>query len=608
MAKLLIPFNMLNRWRFINLLQLVFETAQTKYRRNLNPWQVTVRKFLDTDAMKIETTFKLASACVFAVMLTVAVLPYNTSVATRDGLGNLEQVLAREQQFESLLDSLRDAETGQRGFVITGKESFLSPYYGALAQLPALRRTLVEESKTTTDQKAIEHIFSLADLKLAELAETIALRRTKGFAVVEPIVSSERGKKYMDDLRAMIDAQSALSFKKRNLLRLNLERTTSNALYTSLAVTLGNLLLLGALLILMLRLLSERMHVSTKLRHTSDNLRLSNDESLLRNKQMEVSAAMLHALGAVQTLPETSTIIAKFCAKLFPDLAGILYLYRNSRDLLEPHSTWGTAEMVPEPFEPNECWALKRGSIHHSATALDLNCAHYAQKLRDDAEHLCLPLVSQGEVIGLLHVTGPSYIHPTFPHRNLLDRTAEQIALAVSNVALRETLKLQSIVDPLTGMFNRRYMDETLKRELMRAERKKSPLALIVLDLDHFKNINDTYGHDAGDYVLTSVARQMIENIRDSDLACRFGGEEIILIMPECDQATAIQRAEKIRASIMSLDLRYAGNAVGLITASFGVAQFPEHGRDASSLIHAADQAMYRAKKAGRNRVMLAQS
>lgn len=565
-------------------------------------------KLFDNGAMKIETKFKLAGACVFSVMLIVAVLPYNTSVAMRDGLGNLEQASAREQQFESLLDFLRDAETGQRGFVITGKESFLSPYYGALAQLPSLRRTLIEQSKTSADQKAVEHIFSLADLKLAELAETIALRRTEGFAVVEPIVSSERGKKYMDELRVLIGAQSALSFKTKNFLRLTLEDTSSNALYTSLAVTLGNLLLLGVLLILMLRLLSERMHVSTKLRHASDDLRTSNDESLLRNTQMELSAAMLQALGAVQTLSETSTIIAKFCAKLFPGLNAILYLHKNSRDLLEPHTTWGTAEMVPEPFEPNECWALKRGNVHHTATELDLNCAHYAQTLSDQAERLCIPLVSQGEVIGLLYVEGPSSSHPAFPDQNLLNRTAEQIALAISNVTLRETLRLQSIVDPLTGMFNRRYMDETLKRELMRAERKKIPLSLIVLDLDHFKNINDTYGHNAGDYVLTSVARQVILNIRDSDLACRFGGEEIVLIMPECDQEAAMQRAGKIRASIMSLDLRYAGNAVAQITASFGVAQFPKHGRDANTLIHAADQAMYRAKEAGRNCIMLAQS
>ena len=557
--------------------------------------------------MKIESKFKFAAICVLAIMLFVAVLPYNTSVAMRDGLSNLEQASAREQQFESLLDFLRDAETGQRGFVITGKESFLSPYYGALAQLPALRRTLVEQSKTPAEQKAVEQIFTLADLKFAELAETIALRRTKGFDVVEPIVSSERGKKYMDELRVQIGAQSALSFKARNFLRITLEQTSTNALYTGLAVTFGNLLLLGALLVLMLRLLSERMRASTTLQRTSDNLRISNDESSLRNAQMEVSAAMLQALGAVQTLPETSTIIASFCAKLFPSLGCILYLYRNSRDLLEPHATWGKVAVVPESFEPNECWALKRGSAHHTLTALDLHCAHYAQVADDQAERLCIPLISQGEVIGLLYIEASLLSGLAFADRNLLDRTAEQIALAVSNVALRETLRLQSIVDPLTGMFNRRYMDETLKRELMRAERRKSPLSLIVLDLDHFKEINDTYGHDIGDYVLTSVARHIIANIRDSDLACRFGGEEIVLILPECDQATAAQRAEKIRASIVLLDLRSVGNAIIPITASFGVAQFPEHGRDANALVHAADQAMYRAKEAGRNRVMLAE-
>ena len=557
--------------------------------------------------MKIESKFKLTAICVFAVMLFVAALPYKTNLATRDALNDLDQVLMREKQFESLLNLLRDAETGQRGFVITGKDSFLSPYYSALGQLPMLRRALIEQSRTSAEKKEVDTIFSISDLKMAELAETVALRRTDGFATVEPIVSSERGKKYMDTLRELIGRQTALSFQQRNAVRANLDSMSNNSLYTSLGATLANLSILTLLLILMLRLLTERKVAANQLQQTSNDLRASNADALLRNAQMEISAAMLQALDAVKTVPETSGIIATYCAKLFPKMSGTLYLHDKPRELLEPHALWGLRAAAAKAFELNECWALTRGGIHHARNAQDLRCAHYSNTVAALTECLCFPLVLQGEVIGLLSVESSPLENTASSHRYLLERTAEQIALAVSNVGLRETLHLQSIVDPLTGMFNRRYMDEALKRELFRAERKTAPLALIVFDLDHFKRVNDTYGHDAGDYVLKSVARQVTENIRDSDLACRFGGEELVLIMPECDIATAMQRAEKIRDAIASLDLHHIGSTLGTVSASFGVAQFPQHGRDATTLLHAADKAMYRAKQAGRNRVLAAQ-
>lgn len=557
--------------------------------------------------MKIESKFKLTALCVFVVMLFVAALPYVTGVATREVMDDLRHTLTREHEFQTLLDLLRDAETGQRGFVITGKESFLSPYYRALGQLPLLRQALTKQGRPSAEQNAVEQIFSVSDLKLAELAETIALRRTDGFASVEPIVSSERGKQYMDTLRELIGVQTAASLQRRNALRDNLEHTSDHALYTGIGVMLANLFVLALLLILMLRLLKERKFGASQLQQASDELQSSSADTAHRNTQMEISAAMLQALGAVATLHETSRIISIYCAKLFPELSGALYLHRNSRDVLEQQASWGTPGALAEQFEPSECWALQRGHVHYTRDAQDLCCTHYADTSVAATGRLCVPLISQGEVIGLLYLECQSADRATFKQQHLLDRTAEQIALALSNVKLRETLHRQSIVDPLTGMFNRRYMDETLKRELSRAERKKAPLALIVLDLDHFKHVNDTYGHSTGDHVLKSVAQQVMESIRDGDLACRFGGEELVLILPECDAATAMQRAQKLCSAIALLDLHHGGHTLGMVTASFGVAEFPQHGRDATALLHAADQAMYCAKQAGRNCVAIAQ-
>ena len=557
--------------------------------------------------MKIETKFKLTALCVFVVMLFVAALPYVTGVTTRDKMKESRGALAREQQFQSLLDLLRDAETGQRGFVITGKENFLAPYYQALSRLPPIRQTLNQPGQTPAVQKAVEQIFSTADLKLVELAATISLRRTDGFATVEKVVSSERGKQYMDSLRDLIGRQIEDSLKQRNKLRDDLELATDRVLYAGVAATLINLSILALLLIMMLRLLAERKSATYELQGTSDKLRLANVNAALLNEQLEISAGMMQALGAAATIQETYQIIATYCGKLFPELSGALYLHRNSRDALLRQAFWGAPVAVTEHFEPHECWALKRGRIHHTQDAQDLCCAHYTGSAKTPTGRLCLPLVSHSEVIGLLYVESHSGRDATIEQKNLLDRAAEQMSLALTNVKLRETLHRQSIIDPLTGMFNRRYMDETLKRELSRAERKKAPLSLIVLDLDHFKAVNDIHGHNAGDHVLKSVAKKITDNIRDGDLACRFGGEELVLILPECDVTVAMQRAEKIRAAIDSLDLRHGGVTLGKVTASLGVAGFPQHGRDATALIHTADQAMYCAKETGRNRVVLGQ-
>jgi diguanylate cyclase (GGDEF)-like protein len=385
-----------------------------------------------------------------------------------------------------------------------------------------------------------------------------------------------------------------------------LQHQADVALATGAIATLINFTILSLLMISMFRVLRSRQETAALLRGASDNLTKSIAEVELRNRQMEVSAEMLQALDSMASLEETSKIVATYCGKLLPNLPGALFLYRNSRDMLEAQATWGSLRLPVENMEPRDCWALQRGRAHYTSGIDDLCCNHYAHNESEPSGHLCLPLVTQGEVIGLLYFESLSTQELiSKSQQQLIDRIGEQIALALSNVRLRETLRRQSIVDPLTGLFNRRYMDETFKRELLRAERKNVPLALIMLDLDHFKRVNDTFGHDAGDAILKNVAQAIRANIRESDLACRFGGEELAIILPECDAETAIERAEKIRVAIASIDVQHGGRPLGSATASLGVAVFPKHGRDSEALLHAADQALYQAKQAGRNRVLV---
>ncbi|MGN6390272.1 MAG: sensor domain-containing diguanylate cyclase [Burkholderiaceae bacterium] len=573
---------------------------------------MTHRRLARPNMMKTERKFKAAAMIVFLVMLFVAIQAYRSNASSRDTLAEVRASVARAEGLDDLLSLLRDAETGQRGFIITGKENFLAPYYAALSDIAVLRRAMTDERTAPREEiESAREIFSVADLKLKELADTIGMRRASGFAGAEPVVSSGRGKQYMDTLRELIGARVLNETRRRDMLTAKFERESAHSFYLSLGATLANLALLALLLAMMFRVLRQRQATAAALRDTGDGLARSIAEARLRNDQMTMTAEMLQALGAISSLAETSRIIAVYCAKLLPGVAGTMYLFRNSRDLLEAQTSWGTATEAPPVFGPHDCWALQRGGMHVTRGPDDLCCRHYADGPGSGADHLCIPLVTQGEVIGLLHLEGLEAADATRREaaaeaRELAGRVAEQIALALANVMLRETLRHQSVIDPLTGLFNRRYMDETIKRELSRAQRKAVPLSLIVLDLDHFKRVNDTFGHDAGDVLLKNVAQALRANIRESDLACRLGGEEMVLILPECDLRIAMQRAEAIRTAIVGLDVRHGGRTLGPATASFGVATFPDHGREADDLFHAADQALYRAKHGGRNRAVAA--
>ena len=178
--------------------------------------------------------------------------------------------------------------------------------------------------------------------------------------------------------------------------------------------------------------------------------------------------------------------------------------------------------------------------------------------------------------------------------------------MALSNLKLHETLRSQSIRDPLTGLFNRRFMEESLELEIRRATRNQRPLGVIMIDLDHFKHFNDTFGHEAGDTLLRELGSFLQGNIRAEDIACRYGGEEFTLILPEGTAEVTQQRANFLREAVKRMDVTHRGRPLGRITISMGVSIFPEHGRTRDALLEAADEALYRSKDQGRDRVTIA--
>ena len=223
--------------------------------------------------------------------------------------------------------------------------------------------------------------------------------------------------------------------------------------------------------------------------------------------------------------------------------------------------------------------------------------------------------MAQGEAMGILHIecradaaARGSEVWAEFKksRQELVGAVAEHVALALANLQLRDTLRRQSVRDALTGLFNRRYMEESLEREILRASRAHSTIGILLLDIDHFKRYNDTFGHDAGDALLREVGSLLKKQVRGEDIPCRYGGEEFLLIMSGAPLDIARQRAERLREAVKQLRINFNGQPLGTVTISIGVAMYPEQGSDAESVLRSADKALYKAKESGRDRVVLA--
>jgi diguanylate cyclase (GGDEF)-like protein len=282
-------------------------------------------------------------------------------------------------------------------------------------------------------------------------------------------------------------------------------------------------------------------------------------------------------------------------------------LFLASRNSLQVQAAWGEAELeTTRSYGPDECWAIRRGQQHCfrlRSDAPDLACPHLPSPPPSSA--LCIPLLADGQLLGALHLGSSG--SDAVDMREQAAVVAEQISLALANLQLKETLRNQSIRDPLTGLFNRRYLEETLDRELSRAEREKTTLSVLALDVDHFKRFNDTFGHEAGDQVLKQVGALLLRRTRAGDVASRIGGEELVVVLPGAALEAASKKAESIRSEIGALVLTLPNKAVGPVTVSIGIAVFPEHATSREELMRVADAALYRAKHAGRNRSVAAE-
>jgi diguanylate cyclase (GGDEF)-like protein/PAS domain S-box-containing protein len=359
--------------------------------------------------------------------------------------------------------------------------------------------------------------------------------------------------------------------------------------------------------------ITDRRKVWKDLERANARLQILVQDAEKRNRDMARLNDMSDMLQTCQTFEEAFAAISHFVSNFFPTDAGALYLFRNSRNLLTPETSWGQPPPSEEMFAPEDCWALRRGRVHQVADpAQGIVCKHIPQTDALDNGYLCVPLMAQGESLGILHIRllscalGRQESGELEDKRRLAVAIAENLALALANLKLRESLQSQAIRDPLTGLYNRRYLEETMDRELHRARRQETPLGMVMMDLDHFKKFNDTFGHGAGDALLSAMANLVKNGIREEDIVCRYGGEEFLLIMPGASLEATRERAENLRRMVKNLQVKYQDRFLKSPSISLGVALFPDHGSSGEELIAAADAALYRAKQAGRDRVKIA--
>ncbi|ROT93945.1 diguanylate cyclase [Altererythrobacter sp. FM1] len=315
---------------------------------------------------------------------------------------------------------------------------------------------------------------------------------------------------------------------------------------------------------------------------------------------------MTQRMQGCDTPREIGGVAERFIPVIAPRFAGALYLLDQSRNVMTRLSSWSEPTHSLAEFPTISCWALRRGTFHRpSGTALDIPCNHVIQG-DTSVDTICIPLTAQDETLGLLYFEAIDSLKVEQKARDVyLNMLAENIALALANLHLRDALRASALTDPLTGLGNRRSLDKVLEQVAANTLKAGHPLSCLMLDVDNFKRFNDSHGHDAGDAILRQVGASLRDFTRDGALAFRYGGEEFVLLLPDVDLRTAVERAEEIRTHIASVRISFSGREVGPVTVSIGVATSPDL-ETWTDLIATADSALLRAKQAGRNRVVVA--
>lgn len=322
------------------------------------------------------------------------------------------------------------------------------------------------------------------------------------------------------------------------------------------------------------------------------------DRSRAEAARLRLLVELSERLQLSPTIEDATSILPSFATRLFPRLEGAVYVSRSTVGTVTLAATWGGA-LEEDAIHDIACNALLRGATHIGGETI---CEHAA--VNPDAETICVPMLEAGQSFGLLILRAPGHTPLPAGIEQLARPFAHQVALALSNLRLQETLRDAAVRDSLTGLFNRRCITESLTLELLSGGNPNARVGVILIDVDHFKRFNDTWGHGGGDALLRQLAALMLGVFAGSDdIVCRYGGEEFVVVLPDISPELLRSRAERLLQRVRDLRIDCDGQLVGGITVSAGIAISPNHAGHIDGLIAAADRALYVAKSAGRDRI-----
>lgn len=502
---------------------------------------------------------------------------------------------------QDTISDLKDVQGSVRGYVITGLEEYLAPYYIAL---PQIDDNIVKLSGMVSDNpeqiKRMKFLQELVTSRVHIAQETLEIYKTRGQKAAFEKIKSGAGKREMDEIRVVSAEMVAV---ENNLLDKRRVGTENSSRLTMIAGALG-----VAICLVILITVFSIVHSETRRRaETEDALRDAMSKMERHTEETILVSRMGDYLRGCRDRHEVYDVIANSMPTLFPASFGSISIFNNSRNMLMPALTWG---MLPQgvelEFEYESCWALRQGRGHLATPDNSAPICPHLEHVEKNYVSFCLPMQAQGETIGQIYfgalAADAKYVGAH--EMGMMRRITEQISLAIANLNLQQALREQSIKDPLTKLFNRRYLEETLTREIARAARHQLPIAVLIMDIDFFKKVNDTYGHDGGDAVLVAFAKMLGTKIRKEDMACRLGGEEFVLVLPAASVDLAKTRAEDICKNTRDLRIKHQ-NQVITITVSIGVAMFPEDGTTPEDILQNADVALYKAKREGRDQAVI---
>lgn len=543
----------------------------------------------------IATAIVLASVSVYGFVSVTRLIDHSRLVGHTQAI--LREVIELDIQLVAMQSSVQS-------YILSGDVAYLGPYSLAKPQLqPHLDRLAKIANDDPNDIAALQRFGQQMQTQVAIFDHAIDAYRHDPAAAANRLTSAD-ARRGLEQLRGQLAALRSEHEKHLSEERESYEDSAASVFLAGELGLVACVLIQVLICVLVTREVKSRTATEARLEQTNYELAASLTEMRKLNQEASLVCDLGEYLQMSTSAEEVYQVLVRHLPQLLPGCNGALAIVNPSQALVETVAQWGPASPMARVFEPDECWGLRMGREHGTDPGgTSPACHHFSHTARS---HICLPLTSQGTTLGVLTLApapGEAFNEATQKTARVV---AEQTSLALANLKLQRTLREQSIQDPLTGLFNRRFMEASVERELVRGKRYGHPIGFIMLDVDHFKRFNDQFGHDAGDKLLAEFGKFLKKHVRGDDIACRYGGEEFILILPGSNLEDTTQRAEQVRLGAKKLDIRHKHESLGAISISLGVAVAPLHADDCEGVIRAADQALYRAKRAGRDQVVVA--